>query len=138
MTIHLERARTVADRLRDLSQHLDALAWNLDAEISALDKDEAGYREKTAANPDGGANAVPGDLEAALVRAEALFIALPSLEQAASASLIAFSAGGTYGRWYPPTLEGLDNARAEAKAQQLGGRVVPLRPVFGGVVAKEG
>lgn len=127
MSEHIARARIVADRLRELSQIIDEAAWNLDAELSAIDKDEAGYREKSAANPDGAANAIPGDLEAALFQAQAILIDLGHWAENAHLPPQAVALGGTYGRWYVPTLDGLDKALAAQRANQIAGRVTPVK-----------
>lgn len=125
MTTHYERAAKVADRLRAFAQKVDALAWSLDEELSAIDKDEAGYRQANGANPDGAANAVPGDLEKALFQAEAFLHSLGHAEHAFNVEHI--SCGGTYGQIFSATLAGWDAAWAHVKAQQLAGRVVPLK-----------
>lgn len=123
MTDTIARARATADKVRHLAEIVDRLAWNLDAEISALDKDDAGYREKSAANPDGAANAIPGDLEAALFQAEAWLIDVADWADKAHLEPQAVAIGGTYGAWYRADLAGLDKAREEIKANQLLGRV---------------
>lgn len=124
----ITRAEEIADQLRAFSAQVDALAWALDSELSSLNKDAAGYRARSKANPDGGANSVPGDLEIALVKAEA-FLSTANI-QAAGGRIEAFSVGGTYGRHYAPTLAGLDAARAQVKALQLAGYVAPLRTLY--------
>lgn len=82
MTKLENRAEGVADRLRDFSQTVDQLSWDLDAALSALRKDAAGYRRRTKANPDGGDNSAPGELEAALGAAERFLARIPAFEVA--------------------------------------------------------
>lgn len=128
MSEHIARARIVADRLREISQIVDKLAWDLDTELSAIDKDEAGYREKTAANPDGGQNAIPGDLEAALFQAEAF---LEDVRTWADSSHLEPQNVAIGYDWFPATLEGLSKARAYQKSMQQLGRVLPLKIIRG-------
>lgn len=131
MTDTIARARATADKVRHLAEIVDKLAWNLDAEISALDKDDAGYREKSAANPDGAANAIPGDLEAALFQAEAWLIDVAKWAEQAHLEPQAVAIGGTYGAWYRADLKGLDEALKAQRQYQLMGTVRPLRIVRG-------
>lgn len=131
MTAKFEnRAEVVADKLRAFSQKVDALAWDLDAALSAVNKDAVGYRVGTKANPTGGPNSLPGELEAALVKAEAFLMALGDAVEAVGLGIQAFSVGGTYGRFYAASLEGLDAARSAARSLQLAGDPAPLRVVY--------
>lgn len=70
------KAEGLSDRLARVTEVIDAASWKLDSALSALHKDQAGYRTANAANPDGGANYVDGELEEAIAEAQALLEAL--------------------------------------------------------------
>lgn len=69
-------AEEISDELATLTAPLEAVAWEIDAALSAIRKDAAGYRSANAANPDGGTNYTPGELEAAVKRGRQLLLAL--------------------------------------------------------------
>jgi len=124
------RAEATADRLRRFAQKVEDLSWALDAAISAVDKDASGYRCQSAANPDGGRNALAGELEAALFKAEAFLLSLGRAEGLVGGEPEAVVVGGTYGRHYEATLAGFDAALAHVRALQLAGYVGPARVIY--------
>jgi hypothetical protein len=63
-------AQSVVRRLSAYERTIREAGWRLDAALSARRKDAVGYRTRNAANPDGGANERPGELEAALKEAQ--------------------------------------------------------------------
>jgi len=65
----VQRAKVLAERARVTAREFADASWALDAALSALRKDEVGYRVNTAANPGGGRNYTPGQLEAAVRQA---------------------------------------------------------------------
>lgn len=69
-------AEEQSEALGEASAILESVSWELDAALSALRKDEAGYRRKNAANAEGGDNYTPGELEEASRRARMLLVAL--------------------------------------------------------------
>lgn len=69
------------DTLAQLSARLEGISWELDAALSAIRKDDAGYRTANAANREGGANYTPGELEEASRRASEALIALAPFVQ---------------------------------------------------------
>lgn len=56
----------LSDELAKASAALEAVSWELDSALSSIRKDAAGYRNKNAANPDGGECYTPGELEEAV------------------------------------------------------------------------
>lgn len=79
------KAEGLGDRLARITEVIDGVAWALDSAASSLRKDEAGYRTSNAANPDGGANYVDGELEKAIADAQALLDALEPARRVAHA-----------------------------------------------------
>lgn len=127
----VERGYRVADRLARFSERVDRIGWDLDAALSAVEKDKAGYRNRTAANRTGGQNYVEGELEAALLAAEVLLKLLRGeAEAAGDLKLTSVSVGGTYGRVFPATLAGYDAANAYSREKQLQGNVAPVKLDF--------
>jgi len=72
----LAYAERALDAARKWSQRVEQLVWDLETALSAVNKDAAGYRRANKANPDGGANALPGEVNDALL---ALLKAFPHL-----------------------------------------------------------
>lgn len=74
VTVHL--AESVSEELGQITALIEGVVWEIDSALSSIRKDEAGYRQGNAANPDGGANYVDGELEAAYARGKRLLISL--------------------------------------------------------------
>lgn len=59
-------AERTLDGARKWSQKVEKLVWDLEAALSAVEKDRAGYRTRNKANPDGCENASPGEVNDAV------------------------------------------------------------------------
>lgn len=62
----LDYAERALDAARKFAQRVEQLTWDLEAALSAVEKDAAGYRTRNKANPDGCENATPGDVNEAV------------------------------------------------------------------------
>ncbi len=74
-------AEDLSDELAGLTSPIEAACWEIDQQLSAIRKDEVGYRIGTKAEPDGGGSYVEGDLEKAVRRARQLCLALSAVRQ---------------------------------------------------------
>jgi len=63
-------AERLCENTRRYSERLEQAAWALESALSALNKDDAGYRRSNNANRDGGESYTPGELEAAVLDVE--------------------------------------------------------------------
>jgi hypothetical protein len=79
----IEIAEGQTNALTDLSEVIEQVQWDLDAALSAIHKDEVGYRRKNAANHEGGDNYAEGELEDASRRARQLLLALSPVAELA-------------------------------------------------------
>lgn len=66
-------AERLCENVRRYSEAMEAKAWALESALSALNKDDAGYRRQNNANRDGGESYTPGELEAAVREIEAAY-----------------------------------------------------------------
>lgn len=74
-------AEDLTDELTGLMSPIEAVAWEIDAALSAINKDLAGYRRQNAANRNGGDSYTEGELERAVRRAKELLIALSDVRR---------------------------------------------------------
>lgn len=74
-------AEELSDELAQLTAPIEAAAWDIDSALSSIRKDVAGYRQKNAANRDGGECYTPGELEQAVKRARQLLLALSDIRR---------------------------------------------------------
>jgi hypothetical protein len=102
-----DRGYELSDELAQVTSDVEGVCWELDSSLSAVVKDAAGYRVHTLAEPNGGGSYEPGELEAAVARAERLLVALAPLKALKRA-------------W---ELE--DEAQAQARANGLAGAALP-------------
>lgn len=79
LTVRL--AEELSDELAQLTSPIEAAAWEIDSALSAIRKDDAGYRIGTKAEPNGGGSYVPGELEKAVRRGKQLLLALTALRE---------------------------------------------------------
>lgn len=85
----IAKAEALADSLRAMVAKLETLSWDIDAALSAHEKDRVGYRRRNAANPTGAANLAPGELDSAIHAAQrAADILAPAMARLASAPVI--------------------------------------------------
>lgn len=79
LTVRL--AEELSEELAQLTAPIEAAAWEIDSALSAIRKDDAGYRVGNAANREGGANYIPGELEKAVRRGKQLLLALTTIRE---------------------------------------------------------
>lgn len=77
----IKQGEEISDELAALTSPLEGVAWEIDSALSSIRKDAAGYRTANKANPTGGANYEPGELEAAVKRGQQLLIALAPVRE---------------------------------------------------------
>jgi hypothetical protein len=77
----VRQAEELSDELAGLTAPIEAACWAIDTALSALRKDDAGYRTANAANPTGGESYTAGELETAVRRASQLCLALSTVRR---------------------------------------------------------
>lgn len=83
------KAEGLSTRLARVTEVIDAASWKLDSALSALRKDAAGYRQANATDLDDGDSYTDGELEVAIVEAQALLEALEPARRLAFALVAA-------------------------------------------------
>jgi hypothetical protein len=74
-------AEELSDELAALTAPIEAACWAIDESLSAIRKDDCGYRIKTKAEANGGGSYCEGELETAVRRARELCLALTTIRQ---------------------------------------------------------
>lgn len=74
-------AEELTDELANLTAPIEAAAWEIDTALSAIRKDDAGYRIQTKAEPTGGGSYCEGELEKAVRRGKELCLALVDIRR---------------------------------------------------------
>jgi hypothetical protein len=77
----LVQAEEISEELGQIEQFIQAAGWDIDSALSSIRKDDAGYRMGNAANREGGANYVEGELEEAVRNGRRLLLALSPCRQ---------------------------------------------------------